>query len=44
MIGNIIDVLFIDLCVVCFGSIIGYNIIETSEARRRLREHKSVSI
>jgi hypothetical protein len=40
MIGNIIDVFFIVLCVVCFGTIIGYNITETSEARRRLREHR----
>lgn len=33
MIGNIIDVLFIVLCVVCFGTIIWYNITETSKAQ-----------
>ena len=40
MIGNIIDVLFIALCAVCFGTIIWYNITEISKARRNLKKHE----
>ena len=40
MIGNIIDALFIVLCVVCFGTIIWYNITEISKARKRLKDHE----
>ena len=36
----ILDAFFVILCVVCFGTIIWYNINETSKARRRLREHR----
>ena len=40
MIGNIIDVLFIVLCVVVFGTIIWYNITEISKVRKRLKAHE----
>ena len=40
MIGNIIDVLFIVLCVVVFGTIIWYNITEISKARRNLKKQE----
>ena len=40
MIGNIIDVLFFALCVVCFGTIIWYNITEISKARRNLKKQE----
>ena len=40
MIGNIIDVLFIVLCVTCFGMIIWYNITEISKARRNLKKQE----
>ena len=40
MIGNIIDVLFIVLCVACFGTIIWYNIREISAARRNLKKQE----
>ena len=40
MIGNIIDVLFIVLCVVCFGTIIWDNITGISKARRQLRHYR----
>jgi len=34
----IIDAFFIGLMVVCFGTIIWYNITETSKARRQLEK------
>ena len=40
MIGNIIDALFIVLCVVCFGTIIWYNITEISKACRNLKKQE----
>ena len=40
MIGNIIDVLFFALCIVVFGTIIWYNITETSKARRNLKKQE----
>lgn len=40
LINNIIDVLFFALCVVVFGTIIWYNITETSKARKRLKDHE----
>ena len=40
LINNIIDVLFIVLCVTCFGTIIWYNITEVSKARRNLRKQE----
>jgi hypothetical protein len=36
----IIHAFFIGLMVVCFGTIIWYDITETSKARKRLREHR----
>lgn len=36
----LIDALFIGLCVVCFGTIIWYNITEISKARRNLRKQE----
>jgi hypothetical protein len=40
LINTIIDALFIVLCVVCFGTIIWYNITEISKARRNLKKHE----
>lgn len=40
MIGSIIDVLFFAFCVVVFGTIIWYNITETSKARRNLKKQE----
>ena len=40
LIYSIIDALFIVLCVVCFGTIIWYNITEISKARRNLKKHE----
>lgn len=36
----LLDVLFIGLCVVCFGTIIWYNITEISKARRILNKQE----
>lgn len=38
--NSVIDAFFIGLMVVCFGTIIWYNITETSEAKKRFREHE----
>jgi hypothetical protein len=38
--NTIIDTFFIGLIVVVFGTIIWYNITETSKARKRLRQHQ----
>jgi len=40
LIHSIVDALFIVLCVVCFGTIIWYNITEISKARRNLKKHE----
>ena len=40
MIGNIIDALFIVLCVTCFWTIIWYNITEISKTRRNLKKQE----
>ena len=40
LIHSIVDALFIVLCVVCFGTIIWYNITEISEARRNFKKHE----
>ena len=40
LIHSIVDALFIGLCVVCFGTIIWYNITEISKARRNLKKHE----
>ena len=40
LIHSIVDALFIVLCLVCFGTIIWYNITEISKARRNLKKHE----
>jgi hypothetical protein len=40
LIHSIVDVLFIVLCVACFGTIIWYNFTEISKARRNLKKHE----
>ena len=40
LIHSIVDALFVVLCVVCFGTIIWYNITEISKARRNLKKHE----
>ena len=40
LIHSIVDAFFIVLCVVCFGTIIWYNITEISKARRNLKKHE----
>ncbi|MFM7375888.1 MAG: hypothetical protein ACKO39_12160 [Chthoniobacterales bacterium] len=40
LINTIIDTIFIGLIIVVFGTIIWYNITETSKARKLLRQHE----
>ena len=40
LIHSIVDVLFIGLIVVVFGTIIWYNITEISKVRKRLKAHE----
>jgi len=40
LINTIIDTIFIGLIIVVFGTIIWYNITETSKARKQFRQHE----
>ena len=40
LIHSIVDVLFIVLCVTCFGTIIWYNITEIAKVRKSLKAHE----